>query len=88
VVELPPGAEVIAASDFTPMGALAWRDQPAISMQLHPEFEPAYAAALIENRRGSRYTDEEAERALASYRLPDDRIRVGGWLKNFLNSAT
>ena len=88
VVELPPGAEVIAASAFTPMGALAWRDQPAISIQLHPEFEPAYASALIENRRGSRYTDEEAERALASYRLPDDRARVGGWLKNFLNSAT
>lgn len=88
VVELPPGAEVIAASDFTPMGALAWRDQPAISIQLHPEFEPAYAASLIENRRGSRYTDEEADRALASYRLPDDRARVGGWLKNFLKSAT
>lgn len=88
VVELPPGAEVIAASDFTPMGALAWRDQPAISMQLHPEFEPAYASALIENRRGARFTDAEADRALASYRLPDDRARVGGWLKNFLKSAT
>ena len=88
VVELPPGAEVIAASDFTPMGALAWRDQPAISMQLHPEFEPAYATALIENRRGNRYTDEEAERAIASYSAPDDRARVAGWLKNFLKSAT
>ncbi|HKP78542.1 MAG TPA: type 1 glutamine amidotransferase, partial [Phenylobacterium sp.] len=52
VVERPPGAEVIAASDFCPMGALAWRDQPAISIQLHPEFEPAYAKALIEARRG------------------------------------
>jgi GMP synthase-like glutamine amidotransferase len=88
VVELPPGAEVIAASDFTPMGALAWRDQPAISMQLHPEFEPAYASALIENRRGARFSDAEADRALASYRLPDDRARVAGWLKNFLKSAT
>ncbi len=88
VVELPRGAEVIAASEFTPMGALAWRDQPAISLQLHPEFEPAYASALIENRRGSRYTDEEAERALASYAIPDDRARVGAWLNNFLKSAT
>jgi GMP synthase-like glutamine amidotransferase len=88
VVELPPGAEVVAANDFTPMGALAWRDQPAISIQLHPEFEPAYASALIENRRGSRYTDEEADRAIASYGRPDDRARVGAWLKNFLKSAT
>lgn len=41
VVTLPPGAEVFAASDFTPMAALAYRDQPAISMQPHPEFDPA-----------------------------------------------
>jgi GMP synthase-like glutamine amidotransferase len=88
VVELPPGAEVIAASEFTPMGALAWRDQPAISMQLHPEFEPAYASALIENRRGSLYPDDQADRALASYAAPDDRARVGAWLNNFLKSAT
>lgn len=88
VVELPPGAAVIAGNDFTPMGALAWRDQPAISMQLHPEFEPAYACALIENRRGSRYAADQADHALASYAQPDDRARVGVWLKNFLQSAT
>ena len=88
VVELPPGAEVIAGSDFAPMGALAWRDQRAISIQLHPEFEPAYASALIENRRGARYSDEEADLAIASYAVPDDRARVGAWLNNFLKSAT
>jgi GMP synthase-like glutamine amidotransferase len=84
VVEPPPSTEVVAGSDFTPIGALAWRDQPAISIQLHPEFEPAYAIALIENRRGSRFTDEEAHRAIASYATPDDRARVGGWIRNFL----
>lgn len=88
VVEAPPGAEVIAASDFTPFGALAYRDQPAISIQLHPEFEPAYAIALIEARRGSRYSDAEADRAIASYGAPDDRARVGGWIRNFLRDAT
>ena len=51
VVEAPPGAQVFAASEFTPMAGLVWRDQPAISMQLHPEFEPAYAVSLIEHRR-------------------------------------
>jgi len=84
VVEAPPGAEVIAGNDFTPIGALAWRDQPAISMQLHPEFEPAYALALIQNRRGTLYGEEEAARAVASYERPDDRARVGGWIRNFL----
>jgi GMP synthase-like glutamine amidotransferase len=88
VVGLPPGAEVIAANAFTPIGALAWRDQPAISMQLHPEFEPAYATALIEARRGTRYTEDEANRAIASYGQADDRHRVGGWIRNFLDRAT
>jgi GMP synthase-like glutamine amidotransferase len=88
VVEAPPGADVVAGSDFTPIGALAWRDQPAISLQLHPEFEPAYAIALIENRRGSRFGDEVADRAIASYQAPDDRARVAGWIRNFLAGAT
>jgi GMP synthase-like glutamine amidotransferase len=88
VVEVPPGAEVVAASDFAPIGALAWRDQPAISLQLHPEFEPAYAVALIESRRGSRFSDAAADRAIASYQAPDDRARVGGWIRNFLARAT
>ena len=88
VVELPPGAEVWAANDFTPMGALAWRDQPAISLQLHPEFEPAYAVSLIEHRREGLYTPDQADRAIASYRGPDDRARVGGWIRNFLGQAT
>lgn len=90
VVKAPPGAEVIAASDFTPFGALAWRDQAAISIQLHPEFEPDYAVALIEARRGRVYPDAQADAAIASYGGPDDlthgdRARVGGWIRNFLD---
>jgi GMP synthase-like glutamine amidotransferase len=88
VVELPPGAEVWAANDFAPMGALVWRDQPAMSLQLHPEFEPAYAIDLIEHRREAVYGAEEAERAIASYAGPDDRARVGGWINRFLAQAT
>jgi GMP synthase-like glutamine amidotransferase len=86
VVEAPPAADVVAASDFTPFAMLAWRDQPAISMQPHPEFEPAYAKALIEARRGKVYADDEADRAIASLDLPDDRKRVAGWIRAFLAS--
>jgi GMP synthase-like glutamine amidotransferase len=88
VVELPPGARVIAANAFTPLGMLAYDDQPAISIQLHPEFEPAYAKALIENRRGTRYTDAQADAAIASFQASDDRARVGGWIQRFLAEAT
>jgi len=88
VVELPPGARVVAANDFTPFGMLAYGDQPAISVQLHPEFEPAYAKALIENRRGTRYTNAEADAALATYEAPDDRLRLGGWIQDFLARST
>lgn len=84
VVQKPPGAEVFAGSDFAPFGALVWRDQPAISIQLHPEFEPDYAKALIEARRGSVYPDAQADAAIASYAAPDDRVRVGTWINRFL----
>ncbi|HEY8005200.1 MAG TPA: type 1 glutamine amidotransferase [Phenylobacterium sp.] len=88
VVAPPPGAQVFAASDFTPIAGLVWRDQPAISIQPHPEFEPAYAVSLIEHRREGPYTPDEADRAVASYQGEDDRARVGGWIRNFLAQAT
>jgi GMP synthase-like glutamine amidotransferase len=88
VVSLPPGAEVFAASDFTPFAGLVWPGERAISMQPHPEFAPAYAISLIEHRRGQTYPDDQADRAVASFATPDDRARVGRWIANFLRSAT
>ncbi|MDB5453550.1 MAG: glutamine amidotransferase, class [Caulobacteraceae bacterium] len=88
VVVPPPGTEVFAASAFSPYGGLVWRDQPAMSIQLHPEFQPAYAKALIEARRGSRYSDEQADAAIATYAGADDRALVGGWIARFLALAT
>ena len=88
VVDLPPGARVLAGSAFTPFGVLAYDDQPAISMQFHPEFDPAYAAALIEARRGTRYTDPQADAAIASLSAPNDRARVGCWIESFMTQAT
>jgi GMP synthase-like glutamine amidotransferase len=80
----PPGATVVAGSDFTPIGMLAYDDQSAISTQLHPEFEPAFAGALIEARRGSLYPQTQAQQALASLSGPDDRRRIGRWIAAFL----
>jgi GMP synthase-like glutamine amidotransferase len=88
VVEKPPETQAFVASEFTPFAGLVWRDQPAISIQPHPEFDPAYAKSLIEHRRGDPYPDEQADAAIASYSGADDRARVGGWIRNFLAHAT
>lgn len=87
VVKLPPDARVIAASDFTPFGALAYGSSPAISFQQHPEFEPAFAAALLESRRGTRLVEAQADAAVASLAAPNDRARVAGWIRRFLETA-
>lgn len=88
VVEKPPGAEVLVANEFAPFAGLVWPGERAISMQPHPEFEPAYAISLIEHRRGNTYPDEQANAAIASYSGADDRLRVAGWIRNFLAHAT
>lgn len=83
---LAPGAQVLAGSAFTPFGVLAYGDR-AMSMQFHPEFEPAYAAALIESRRGTRFTDAQADAAVASLAAPNDSRRIAGWIETFLAGA-
>ena len=81
VVLQPPATDILASSVFTPYAALAWRDQPAVSFQFHPEFSPDYAKALIELRR-DRLSDADA--AIASLDRPNDNARVGGWIRSFL----
>ena len=80
VVIAPAGAQVVVASQFTPFAGLDYGD--AISFQFHPEFQPAFGAALIQVRR-DRY-GALADPAIASYREPDDCLRVGGWIRSFL----
>ena len=87
VVEAPPGAVVLGGNEFCPLGMIDYGRARAISIQLHPEFEPAYAKALIETRRGTRLTEEEADQAVMSYEQPDDRLRVGAWLQRFIETA-
>lgn len=83
VVELPEGARVLAGSAFTPYGMLAYGND-AMSIQLHPEFAPEYAAALAERRRGTALSDAQVDGAVASLRRPNDNARVGGWIGRFL----
>lgn len=84
IVLQPPRSVILAASAFTPYAMLAYRGQPAISMQFHPEFAPDYARALIALRRAI-LPDPDA--ALASFGRPDDRARVAGWIRRFLEEG-
>ena len=81
VVEPPPHSRVLAGSDFNRFGLIAYDDQSAISFQCHPEFEPDFAAALIEARR-DRLPDPDA--AIATLGQPNDRARVAEWIRRFL----
>lgn len=87
VVALPPAVEVVAGNGFAPYGLLAYRDQPAISLQLHPEFSHDYAVALTEIKRDKGLSEEDVERALATLHQPLDRAVAAGWITTFLASA-
>ncbi len=84
VVVAPPSARVSLASAFTPYAGFAYDDGSALSFQGHPEFDPSFATALIEARRGTRYTDAQADAAIASLAEPNDRARVAEWIRGFL----
>src|SRR5687768_8806219 len=74
IVVQPPASRVLARNPFSPFGLLAYDDQPAISFQGHPEWEPDFAKALIEVRRDRLPAPDEA---IASLDAPNDRARVG-----------
>ena len=84
VVVAPAEAEVILRSPFTPYAGLLYREARAISFQAHPEFEPAYAQALIATRRGRQLSVPLADRGLESLEGPDDRERLAAWMRAFL----
>ena len=86
IVKLPDDARVLGGSEFTQYGIVEYPQRQAMSLQSHPEFSPEYAAALIELRRSSKYSNEQADRALQTLRQPNDRARVGAWLAQFLRS--
>jgi GMP synthase-like glutamine amidotransferase len=83
VVTAPPDADLIASSVFTPYAGFAWRDQPAMSFQFHPEMSPDFARALYEARRDS---IPAADAAIASLDGPNDNRRVGDWIRRFLTA--
>jgi GMP synthase-like glutamine amidotransferase len=87
VVEVGEGAVVLGGSDFCPFGFIGYPDHRAVSLQPHPEFDPAYAEALIVTRRDGPLTTEHADAAIASLRASNDNRKVGAWLTRFLREG-
>ena len=48
----------------------------------------AQVKALIEARRGTRFTDEQADAAIASLSAENDRARMAEWIGAFLRQET
>ena len=84
VVTLPPGSRVLAASKFTPFAAIGY-DDDTVSVQGHPEFSPAFSAALIEAQRD--VYGPLADPALLSLLQPEDGGRAADWLRHFIDGA-
>lgn len=83
VVELPPGAELLATSDHAPIAA--FRAGSLLGFQGHPEFTPAYAAALLHSRV-DRIPAQVAARAEPTLSAPTDHATVARQLAAHLAS--
>lgn len=83
VVELPPLARVLGGSAHCPNGVLAY-EFPALSVQYHPEFTPAYVEALSHRYGGGLIPAEVAAASLESLqRLCVDNARIARWAAGF-----
>lgn len=85
VVKLPSRAELFAGNVFCPYAGFTIGDH-MLTFQGHPEFEPGYAARLIEWRRQI-LGEERYTRGLASLEQPLDDDLVARWIVNFLTGV-
>ncbi len=79
VLELPPGATLLASSTFCPVAAFAL-DQHVFCVQAHPEFVEDYSAYLLDKRRAqlgeAHYSASRDSLALGHDGLPMARMMV------------
>lgn len=82
VTAAPPGARLLAGSAFCANGALSYAQGPAISFQMHPEFDHQFAIDLI-NARRDRLPRPLSETAIDTLREKSDREAIARWIANF-----
>jgi GMP synthase-like glutamine amidotransferase len=81
VLELPPGARVLASSDHCPVAM--FRVGTMLGVQAHPEFPVEYAAALVRHRR-LLIGEDRAEAALRSMSDRLSSAELASWVRQFL----
>ncbi len=87
VVVPPPDAETLAANGFTPQAALGYAGGDALTLQFHPEFDAAYARALIAAHTAPDIDDALRVGADASLAAPSDNAAIGAWLDRYLDTG-
>lgn len=78
----PEAATVLASSDFCPV-AMTQVDNFALTFQGHPEFCPGYARNLMQIRQTC-IGDDRFSVGMRSLDLPLDRLKVAGWMLDFM----
>ena len=81
VTALPPGARLLASSDFCPNAAFAVGDH-LVAMQGHPEFTRGYAEFLMRGRRDR--LGPAFGPGLESLKHPTDEGAIAAWIAGFL----
>jgi GMP synthase-like glutamine amidotransferase len=82
VVELAPNSRVFGGNDFCPLGMIEY-PFGAVSVQFHPEFEPAFAKALLTYEEGAA-DDPAIQAAERSLDRPNDNTVLGTWMAGYL----
>lgn len=85
VIELPPGAQVLAGSEFCP-NYMMQIDSHFFSVQGHPEFTKEYCRDLMISREDS--VDELLfAQAIKSLELHEDDELMAQWIMGFIKAA-
>ena len=84
VIELPPGARVLAGSEFCENAVCEIGDH-ILTFQGHPEFVPGYAQAIMNHRRELLGEDVYAT-GIASLAGEHEGERVAEWILKFLKN--
>ena len=85
VVDLPEGATVLGANDFTQNAVIA-HGARILTVQPHPEFPPSVIDALIDNRPTT-VPPEMLAQARADLQQPVDSAMMAEWLADVLQGA-
>lgn len=84
VEALPPDSVVLASNDHCPVAI--YRCGTLLGIQGHPEWDPAYAAALLDARR-ERIGAERSDSAAATLGRPRNSTQFASWAARWLGLA-